>query len=60
MTHARRSSQPVPKDGWVKAGRSASTIGSRESIIVHMGGPPISLETDYTFKDRRNPFLFTP
>src|SRR4051794_40182348 len=54
MTQASRSSQPVPKDGWVKAGRSSSTKGARESIMVHMGGPPF-LKACHTFQDTRNP-----
>src|SRR5947209_9638950 len=59
MTQASRSSQPAAKVGCVKAGASCSTIGSSESIMAHMGGPPF-LGASITLKDTRNPLPLQP
>src|SRR5262249_36025122 len=59
MTQASKSSQAVPKEGCVKAGCSSSTIGCRESIMVHMGALR-SLGLLLTLKDTRDPLLLQP
>src|SRR5262249_62313591 len=40
MSQASNSCQAVSKEGCGNAGRSSSTSGWRERIMVHMGGPP--------------------
>src|ERR1700676_495638 len=39
MIQASRRSQLVAKEGCVKAGASASTMGCSEPIMIHMGEP---------------------
>src|ERR1700683_3146631 len=60
MIQAKRSSQPVANEGCVKAGRISSTMGSSDSIMVHMRGNLSVLEVQLLpSKIRGTPFPFT-